>query len=191
MVVFVVHEVHRAAGDRAAAGEHRPMDVQAVKPLTAERRQERGMNVDHAAGERGRNAEQVQEPGQHHEIDGEWPADFEDRLAELLHRPAAGRDHAHRDARGLGDPHAPHVRAARHHHLDRRGERPGGDPVEQVVERPARTREQDGQAKRRCHAVAPAFVTDSASAWPSISCGAASAGGVPKWIDAARVSDSM
>jgi hypothetical protein len=35
------------------------------------------------------------------------------------------------------------------------------------------------------------LVIEIARGWPSMSCGSAPAGGVPKWTDAASVSDSM
>ena len=88
VVVFVVHEVDRAARDRAAPLEHRPVDVHPVKALAAEGRQQRRMDVDHPAGEVRRNLHQMQKPSHHDKVGPGLAADAEDAARSRAPRPA-------------------------------------------------------------------------------------------------------
>ena len=70
------------------------------------------MDVDHASGKAGRDADEVQEARHDHEISETRIAGVEDRLAEIRHGNPARRNHAHRDSGCLGDPHATDIFAA-------------------------------------------------------------------------------
>ena len=79
MVVLVVGEMDRAAAQFRPVLQHRLVDAMAVKPLAAERRHQRRMDVDHAVGEIVGNRQPLEEPAHHDQIGLRLAAAVEDR----------------------------------------------------------------------------------------------------------------
>ena len=105
------------------------------------------MDVDDAAGEVGGDGEEVEKPGHDDEVRRGFPADGKDRLAPSGRCTPFPRQHRDGDPGAPGDVDAADIGPARDDDRHRGGEPPGGDPVEQVLERPAGAREQDGEAE--------------------------------------------
>ncbi len=112
LVIAAGYEVSGAAADRVAVGDHRGMNPLAVHPLAAERGQEAGMDIDHAASEIRRWIPIAQPPAHGHKAgavvaqggaDGVGFGGHHHRMAEALsagdaaQSGTAGDDH--RDAR--------------------------------------------------------------------------------------------
>ena len=82
VVVFVVDEVDGAAGDLDAGVEDGLVDVMAVHAGAAEGGDQRGVDVDDAAGEVGRDGGELQEAGHGDVVDAGVAAGGEDGVAE-------------------------------------------------------------------------------------------------------------
>ncbi len=207
MVVFVVNQMHGAAGDGAAACDHGAVDVHAVKPFAPEGGQQGGVDVDHAAGEIGGNLDEMKKACHHHQIGIRLPAGGEDRVAPVGQWAACGRQNGDRNAGLLGQPHAADVTPARHHPLDARGQSACRDSVEEVFERPPGAREEhreaerfpvDQRAARISHApppvaagAVPVRLIAIVSGWPSMSSDSTAApSNPPNVADVASVSEA-
>ena len=81
MVVFVVHEVDRAARDRTASIEHGPVHVHPVESLAAKRGQEGRMDVDHPADEIPRDPHEMEEARHDYQLSPSLPTGREYLLA--------------------------------------------------------------------------------------------------------------
>ena len=90
VVVLVVDEVDGAAGDADAGVEHGLVDVVAVHAGAAEGGDQRGVDVDDAAGEVGRHGGEFQEAGHGDVVDAGVAAGGEDGVAEGFVAGAAG-----------------------------------------------------------------------------------------------------
>ena len=106
VVVFIVDQMHCAAGDRAAALDNRPVDVHPMKALAPKGGQERRMDVDHAASKVGGNLHQMQKARHHDEIGLDRPASVEDRTAPVGAASACWGQDRHGDTSSLCDSHA-------------------------------------------------------------------------------------
>src|SRR5262245_52455632 len=84
VVVFVVHEVDRAARKRFAGGDHRFVDLQTIHSFAAESREQRRMNVDHAVLKVGWNANVLEKAAHHHILHAGCSAGFENRFAKFF-----------------------------------------------------------------------------------------------------------
>ncbi len=82
MVVFVVGEVNRAPAHTTTAVQNGFMNMMSIEPLSAKRRNQRRVNVEHSILEVVRNVNQAQESREGHQVDTGFPAEFEDAIAE-------------------------------------------------------------------------------------------------------------
>ena len=104
VVVLVVDEVDRAAGDFHAGIEHGLMDAIAVHARAAERRNERRVNVHDAADEVVGHRRELQEARHRHVIDARLAARAEHGIAERLIAGRAGCEILRDAARRVGMP---------------------------------------------------------------------------------------
>ena len=141
--------MNRAAADLHSHCEHGLVDLRAVEPLAAEGRDQRGVDVDHAALVVRRDLEERQETGQNHQVGLAVADRFEDRRAEFRLRPGVVIGQGQRNARGLGPGDGPDPRPARHDLDDLGLQPPRSDPVDQVLKRGSLARNAHRQSDRR------------------------------------------
>ena len=113
------------------------------------------MDVDHPAGEVGGDGEEMEKPRHHDQIGGRAAAGREDRLAPRRGRPVLPWDHLDRHPRPTGDVDATDPGTAGDDDRHVGHEPAGGDPVEEVLERPSGARKKDGEPTGRGHALPP------------------------------------
>ena len=157
VVVIVVGKMDRAAADLRTHLEDSLVDFAAVKALAAKGRNQRGVDVDHAALVVGRDFEKARKPARTTRSALLWRIGLEDRSAELGRRSGVVVGQRERNSRGLGPGDRPDSRPAGDDLNDLGLQTPGPDQVDQVLKRRSLARDAHRQSDR--------WVDDRRIAW--------------------------
>ena len=149
VIVLIVHEVDRATTHPSPSSQHGLVDMMSVKALTAERRYQRGMNIDHSSREIQRNLNERQESTTDDQVNVGFSTDAKDPGAEFVDRSRVlpGNDLGPQTSRGcLGQ--STRARSTGDDNGDFRVEPPGRDFADQIHQRGSTAGDQNRQSNR-------------------------------------------
>jgi hypothetical protein len=150
VIVLVVGEMDRASAELDAVVQRRLMHVVPVETLSAERRDQAGVDVHHTVLEIGRNQHVLQKTAHDDQLHARLAAGLEHRVTVGFGRgKVLGPQHQRRDRGFGGVPQTARGRIAGNHQANCHRQLSGSDSIQDVPQRGSTAGDQDGDGKGR------------------------------------------